>query len=55
MVDGDDSLIGTNVLSLLNAVYQKQKPAILWSNFLCIFNNNQASMGFSRDYTSKQK
>jgi hypothetical protein len=23
MVDGDDSLIGTNVLSLLNAVYQK--------------------------------
>ena len=23
MVDGDDSLIGTNVLSLLNAVYKK--------------------------------
>ncbi len=55
MVDGDDSLIGTNVLSLLNAVYQKEKPALLWSNFLCIFSNSQASLGFSRDYTEKQK
>ena len=39
MVDGDDSLIGTNVLSLLNAIYQKEKPALLWANFVTIINN----------------
>jgi hypothetical protein len=50
MVDGDDSLIGTNVLSLLNAVYQKDKPALLWANFVSIFINSQANMGFSKDY-----
>lgn len=55
MLDGDDSLIGVNVLSLLNAVYQKYKPALLWTNFVSIFNNNQVSMGFSHDYTEKQK
>jgi hypothetical protein len=55
MIDGDDSLIGTNVLLLLNAVYQKDRPAVLWANFLCIFTNSQASMGFSRDYTESQK
>lgn len=55
MIDGDDSLIGTNALSVLNAVYQKEKVALLWTNFVCIFHNNQISMGFSRDYTEKQK
>ncbi len=36
MLDGDDSFIGTNVLTLLNAVYQKQKLALMWNNFLQI-------------------
>jgi hypothetical protein len=39
MIDGDDSFIGTNVLSLLNAVYQKEKPALMWGNFVTVFNN----------------
>lgn len=34
MLDGDDSFIGTNVLSLMNAVYQKERVAMVWSNFL---------------------
>lgn len=34
MLDGDDSFIGTNVLSLLNAVYQKERIALVWTNFL---------------------
>jgi hypothetical protein len=34
MLDGDDSFIGANVLSLLNAVYQKDRVAIVWSNFV---------------------
>lgn len=36
MLDGDDSFIGTNVLSLLNALYQKNKVALMWNNFLQI-------------------
>lgn len=27
----------------------------MWSNFLCIFNNGHASLGFSRDYAQRQK
>ena len=34
MLDGDDSFIGTNVLSLLNAIYQKEKVVLMWNNFL---------------------
>ena len=49
MLDGDDSFIGTNVLSLLNALYQKKKVALLWNNFLQINENSRAMMGFSRD------
>jgi glycosyltransferase involved in cell wall biosynthesis len=48
MLDGDDSFIGTNVLSLLNAVYQKEKIALMWNNFLEITENKLAYMGFSR-------
>lgn len=55
MLDGDDSLIGTNVLALLNAVYQKEKLALMWSNFVTVFNNDQINMGFSRDYPEKNK
>lgn len=55
MIDGDDSLIGTNVLSLLNAVYQKEKPALLWSNFLIVYHNNQINLGFCRDYPPNSK
>jgi len=55
MLDGDDSLIGTNVLALINAVYQEEKSALVWGNFLSIFGNGQASLGFSRDYSEAQK
>ena len=48
MLDGDDSFIGTNVLSLLNALYQKKKVALMWNNFLQINENSRAMMGFSR-------
>lgn len=35
-IDGDDSLIGTQVLSLLNALYQKHKPALTYGQCLII-------------------
>jgi hypothetical protein len=49
MLDGDDSFIGTHVLSFLNAVYQKRKLALMWNNFLQINDNSRAMMGFSKD------
>ncbi len=36
VVDGDDMLIGRQVLSLLNAYYQKNKPALVYTQFLFI-------------------
>ena len=37
LLDGDDSLIGTQVLALLNAVYQKKNPTLVYSTYLAIF------------------
>jgi hypothetical protein len=50
MLDGDDSFIGTNVLSFLNALYQKEKLAMMWNNFIQITTNSRPAMGFSRSY-----
>ena len=47
LLDGDDSLVGTQVLSLLNAVYQKEKLALVYSQFLMVNANQQVVVGFS--------
>ena len=41
MIDGDDSFIGRNILSLYNAVYQRDNAAMAYSNFLTIHNNDR--------------
>jgi hypothetical protein len=41
IIDGDDSFLGRNVLSLYNAIYQKEKAAMAYSNFLTIHNNDR--------------
>ncbi len=46
IIEGDDALIGTNVLNLYNAVYQRDKAAMLYSSYLDIFNNSIADVGF---------
>lgn len=46
IVEGDDALIGTNVLNLYNAIYQKNKAAMLYSSYLDIFNNSVADISF---------
>jgi hypothetical protein len=46
MLDGDDSFIGTNVLSFLNAAYQQEKIAIMWNNFLIVASNSAVKLGF---------
>ena len=55
MLDGDDSFIGTNVLSLVNAVYQKYRVALMWTNFVSIHGNSRTNPGFSSDYLEYQK
>ena len=47
LLDGDDALVGTQVLSLLNAVYQKEKLALVYSQFLIVDANRQSAIGFS--------
>jgi hypothetical protein len=37
LVDGDDALIGRQVFSLLNAFYQKEKPALVYTQLLFIY------------------
>lgn len=34
IVEGDDALIGTNVLNLYNAIYQRDKCAMIYSSYL---------------------
>jgi hypothetical protein len=36
LVDGDDTIIGRQVFSLLNAYYQQHTPAIVYTQFLFI-------------------
>jgi len=51
LIDGDDSLLGRKILQLYNAVYQKKKAAIVYSNFLKILTNNKTSFGFGTEVT----
>jgi hypothetical protein len=37
LVDGDDALIGRQVFSLLNAFYQREKPALVYTQLLFIY------------------
>lgn len=45
IVEGDDALVGTNVLSLYNAIYQREKCAMVYSSYLEIFGNLTVGLG----------
>ena len=47
LVDGDDSLIGRQVLALYNAVYRKNRAAFVYSNYLHVMFNKEAAIGGS--------
>ncbi len=51
LIDGDDSLLGTNVLSLYNAIYIRNNALVVYSNFLKILTNNKTSFGFGTEVT----
>jgi hypothetical protein len=40
IVDGDDELIGKNVLKLFNIAYQKKKAGFIYSNFYTYDHGN---------------
>jgi hypothetical protein len=48
-VDGDDELIGRQVLKLFNAVFQQKNAWFVYSNFLTIRGN----VGYSRPFPEK--
>jgi len=49
IVDGDDELVGRQVLKLFNSVFQKTGAWFVYSNFIM----NQASIGYSRPFPRK--
>ena len=54
-VDGDDELIGRNVLKIFNAAYQQHKAGAIYSNF---FKYNQGFFvfqGFTSEYPEEIK
>ena len=49
IVDGDDELLGRQVLKLYNSIFQKEKSWFVYSNFLSIRGN----VGYSRPFPDK--
>jgi len=47
LVDGDDALLGTQVFALFNAVYQKNRAALVYSRYLIVSGNDRAGIGGS--------
>ncbi len=45
LLDGDDSLVGAQVLALLNAVYQKKNPALVYSTYLTVQLSDRITPG----------
>ena len=52
LMDGKDSFIGRQVLSLLNAVYQKEKVALSYGSFLEV-EDFKVMKGFSQEIRSE--
>lgn len=47
LLDGDDALLGRQVMGLFNAVYQKHKAGLVYSRYIVISNNDRAGIGGS--------
>jgi hypothetical protein len=47
ILDGDDSLLGREVMSLFNAVYQKNKAGLVYSRYILVYDNSRAGIGGS--------
>jgi hypothetical protein len=49
VVDGDDELIGRQVLKLFNAVYQESGAWVVYSNFI----TEEGRLGYSKPYPKR--
>jgi hypothetical protein len=47
IIDGDDELIGTQILKLYNALFQKNDYWLVYTNFITTYG----SIGYSRAYS----
>ena len=47
MLDGDDSLLGRQVMATFNAVYQKNRAGMVYSKYFSISANRWAGIGGS--------
>lgn len=47
MLDGDDSLLGRQVMSTFNAVYQKHRAGLVYSKYFSISGNRWGGIGGS--------
>jgi len=47
LLDGDDAFMGTQVMSLFNAVYQQNKAGVAYSRYLVITDNDRGGIGGS--------
>ena len=50
-VDGDDELIGRNVLKIFNAAYQQHKAGAIYSDFYFFDINLIAAEGLTTEYS----
>lgn len=47
LLDGDDAFLGRQVMALFNAVYQKNKAAVVYSRYFVVSHNDRGGIGGS--------
>jgi hypothetical protein len=51
LVDGDDELLGINVLKVFNSVYTRKGLEVMYSNIIVNDKNKYVKQGWSSSYT----
>jgi hypothetical protein len=55
LVDGDDEILGVNILKVFNSVYTTRKQEVVYSNFMSFHGYNTVTCGISEPYTDYEK
>lgn len=55
LVDGDDQLLGVNIMKVYNSLYITKKLEILYSNYLDFMTYSSVTRGISQPYSLEQK
>jgi glycosyltransferase involved in cell wall biosynthesis len=54
-IDGDDELIGRNMLKVFNWGYQTKKAGVMYTNFIQRGYGDKLEYGFTKEYTAEEK